>query len=182
MIIGELTIFTILPVARVWHSHSYIDFPDSKGRPVRDQRVEHLQSVTRCWVRHKKRSLGKPSIATTPRAPKGARPARQPFTRRRAMPATPHQHIATVMRVAADGAGAQAAAGDEQAIRDSWLRCVQQHRLDRQPLRLTSTIPAATPSSASTSCSVSGSPSSTTPNTSANTGVRNVKVDICVAG
>ncbi|MDG5974210.1 hypothetical protein H010_03047 [Hydrogenophaga taeniospiralis CCUG 15921] len=98
------------------------------------------------------------------------------------MPTTPHQHIATVMQLAADGAGAQATPGHEQVIRDSWLRCVLQHRLDGHPLRLTSTIPAATPSSASTSCSVNGSPSSTTPNTNANTGVRKVKVDICVAG
>jgi transcriptional regulator of acetoin/glycerol metabolism len=43
---------------------------------------------------------------------------------------SPHQHIATVMQVATDGAGALAAAGHEQVISDSWLRCVQQHRLD----------------------------------------------------
>lgn len=46
------------------------------------------------------------------------------------MHSTEHQHIATVMQVAADGVGAQAAARHEQVIRDSWLRCVQQHRLD----------------------------------------------------
>lgn len=43
---------------------------------------------------------------------------------------SPHQHIATVMQVAADGVGAQVAARHERVIRDSWLRCVQQHRLD----------------------------------------------------
>jgi sigma-54 dependent transcriptional regulator, acetoin dehydrogenase operon transcriptional activator AcoR len=32
--------------------------------------------------------------------------------------------------VAADGVGAQIAARHEQLIRDLWLRCVQQHRLD----------------------------------------------------
>lgn len=128
-------------------------------------------------------SPGRTSIDTTPCSTEGARPARQPFIRRRAMQTTsPHRYIDTVMQVAADGAGAQAAPGHEQVIRDSWLRCVQRHRRDRHPLRLTNTIPAATPSSASTSCVVSGSPSSTTPNTSANTGVRKVKVDICVAG
>jgi transcriptional regulator of acetoin/glycerol metabolism len=41
-----------------------------------------------------------------------------------------HQHIATVMQVAADGTGALAAARHDQVIRDSWLRCVQEHRLD----------------------------------------------------
>ncbi|MEK8051654.1 sigma-54-dependent Fis family transcriptional regulator [Ideonella sp. DXS22W] len=46
------------------------------------------------------------------------------------MHAAQHQHIATVMQVAADGVGAAAAARHEQVIRDSWLRCVQQHRLD----------------------------------------------------
>ncbi len=41
-----------------------------------------------------------------------------------------HQHIATVMQVAQRGVAAAAAARHEQVIRDSWLRCVQQHRLD----------------------------------------------------
>ena len=45
-----------------------------------------------------------------------------------------HQHIATVMQVAADGAGALTAAGQEQVIRDSWHRCVHEHRLD--PIRV----------------------------------------------
>ncbi len=51
---------------------------------------------------------------------------------------SPHQHIATVMQVATDGAGALAAAGHERVIRDSWLRCVQQHRLD--PTRILEAI------------------------------------------
>ena len=55
-----------------------------------------------------------------------------------AMHTSPHQHIATVMQVAADGVGAQAAARHEQVIRDSWLRCVQQHRLD--PTRMQEAI------------------------------------------
>ncbi|MDT7833946.1 sigma-54-dependent Fis family transcriptional regulator [Aquabacterium sp. OR-4] len=41
-----------------------------------------------------------------------------------------HQHIATVMQVAQRGVEAALAARHEQVIRDSWLRCVQQHRLD----------------------------------------------------
>jgi hypothetical protein len=53
---------------------------------------------------------------------------------------------------------------------------------DGEPLRFTSTIPAATPPNASISWIVSGSLSSATPNTSANTGVRKVNEDICVAG
>ena len=59
------------------------------------------------------------------------------------MPTTPHQHIATVMQVAADGAGAQAAAGHEQVIRDSWLRCVQQHRLDPTRMQEAVILPQA---------------------------------------
>ena len=46
------------------------------------------------------------------------------------MQSVQHQHIATVMQVAADGTGALAAARHDQVIRDSWLRCVQEHRLD----------------------------------------------------
>ncbi len=54
------------------------------------------------------------------------------------MHTSPHQHIATVMQVAVDGVGAQAAARHEQVIRDSWWRCVQQHRLD--PTRMQEAI------------------------------------------
>ncbi|MEN9888967.1 MAG: Acetoin catabolism regulatory protein [Pseudomonadota bacterium] len=54
------------------------------------------------------------------------------------MHTNPHQHIATVMQVATDGVGALAAARHEQVIRDSWLRCVQQHRLD--PTRMQEAI------------------------------------------
>ena len=43
---------------------------------------------------------------------------------------SPSQHIATVMQVAANGVGVQVAEQHEQVIRDSRLRCVQQHRLD----------------------------------------------------
>ncbi|WP_372661447.1 sigma-54-dependent Fis family transcriptional regulator [Hydrogenophaga sp.] len=49
-----------------------------------------------------------------------------------------HQHIATVMQVASDGAGALAAAAHEQVIRDSWHRCVHQHGLD--PTRMQEAI------------------------------------------
>ena len=54
------------------------------------------------------------------------------------MHTSPHQHIATVMQVATVGVDAQAAARHEQVIRDSWLRCVQQHRLD--PARMQEAI------------------------------------------
>ncbi|MBP6902500.1 MAG: sigma-54-dependent Fis family transcriptional regulator [Burkholderiaceae bacterium] len=54
------------------------------------------------------------------------------------MHASPQQHIATVMQVAQDGVHAVAAARHEQVIRDSWLRCVQQHRLD--PTRMQEAI------------------------------------------
>ena len=54
-----------------------------------------------------------------------------------------HQHIATVMQVAADGVGAQAAARHEQVIRDSWLRCVQQHRLDPTRMQEAVILPQA---------------------------------------
>ena len=54
------------------------------------------------------------------------------------MQTTEHQHIATVMQVAADGVDAKAAARHEQVIRDSWWRCVQQHRLD--PTRMQEAI------------------------------------------
>jgi transcriptional regulator of acetoin/glycerol metabolism len=56
---------------------------------------------------------------------------------------SPHQHIATVMQVAADGVGAQAAARHEQVIRDSWLRCVQQHRLDPARMQEAVILPQA---------------------------------------
>jgi len=59
------------------------------------------------------------------------------------MPTTPHQHIATVMQVAADGAGAQAAAGHEQVIRDSWHRCVHEHRLDPTRMQEAVILPQA---------------------------------------
>jgi sigma-54 dependent transcriptional regulator, acetoin dehydrogenase operon transcriptional activator AcoR len=59
------------------------------------------------------------------------------------MPTTQHQHIATVMQVAADGAGAQAAAGHEQVIRDSWHRCVHEHRLDPTRMQEAVILPQA---------------------------------------
>ena len=59
------------------------------------------------------------------------------------MPTTPHQHIATVMQVAADGAGARAAAGHEQVIRDSWHRCVHEHRLDPTRMQEAVILPQA---------------------------------------
>ena len=40
------------------------------------------------------------------------------------------EHIATVMQVAADGAHAGAAQSHDEIIRDSWHRCVHEHRLD----------------------------------------------------
>jgi transcriptional regulator of acetoin/glycerol metabolism len=49
-----------------------------------------------------------------------------------------HQHIANVMRVANDGAAATTAIGCEQVIRDSWHRCVHEHRLD--PTRMQEAI------------------------------------------
>jgi len=51
---------------------------------------------------------------------------------------SPNQHIATVMQVASYGVGAQVAAQHEQVIRDSWLRCVHEHRLD--PTRMQEAI------------------------------------------
>ena len=56
------------------------------------------------------------------------------------MPTTQHQHqhIATVMHVANDGAGALAAAAHDQVIRDSWHRCVHEHRLN--PARMQEAI------------------------------------------
>jgi transcriptional regulator of acetoin/glycerol metabolism len=59
------------------------------------------------------------------------------------MHTSPHQHIATVMQVAADGVGAQIAARHEQVIRDSWLRCVQQHRLDPTRMQEAVILPQA---------------------------------------
>ena len=56
---------------------------------------------------------------------------------------SPHQHIATVMQVAADGVGAQIASRHEQVIRDSWLRCVQQHRLDPTRMQEAVILPQA---------------------------------------
>jgi transcriptional regulator of acetoin/glycerol metabolism len=46
------------------------------------------------------------------------------------MPTSQHQHIANVMRVATEGAAAAMATGHERVIRDSWHRCVHEHRLD----------------------------------------------------
>ncbi len=46
------------------------------------------------------------------------------------MHAAQREHIATVMEVADRGVQAQAAMHHEQVIRDSWHRCVHQHRLD----------------------------------------------------
>jgi transcriptional regulator of acetoin/glycerol metabolism len=40
------------------------------------------------------------------------------------------EHIATVMQVAVDGAHADAALSHDEIIRDSWHRCVHEHRLD----------------------------------------------------
>ena len=54
------------------------------------------------------------------------------------MPTSQHQHIANVMRVATDGAAAAMATGHEQVIRDSWHRCVHEHRLD--PTRMQEAI------------------------------------------
>ena len=54
-----------------------------------------------------------------------------------------HQHIATVMQVATNGAHTMAAAGHEQVIRDSWLRCVQQHRLDPTRMQEAVILPQA---------------------------------------
>jgi transcriptional regulator of acetoin/glycerol metabolism len=59
------------------------------------------------------------------------------------MHAAQHQHIATVMQVAADGVGAAAAARHEQVIRDSWLRCVQEHRLDPTRMQEAVILPQA---------------------------------------
>jgi sigma-54 dependent transcriptional regulator, acetoin dehydrogenase operon transcriptional activator AcoR len=59
------------------------------------------------------------------------------------MPTSQHQHIATVMQVAADGAGAHAAAAHEQVIRDSWHRCVHQHRLDPTRMQEAVILPQA---------------------------------------
>lgn len=56
---------------------------------------------------------------------------------------SPHQHIATVMQVASDGVGALAAAGHEQVIRDSWLRCVNEHRLDPTRMQEAVILPQA---------------------------------------
>ena len=54
------------------------------------------------------------------------------------MSTSPHQHIAQVMHVAHEGASAMAAARHEQVIRDSWHRCVHEHRLD--PTRMQEAI------------------------------------------
>ncbi len=54
-----------------------------------------------------------------------------------------HQHIATVMQVATDGAGAAVAARHEQVIRDSWLRCVHEHRLDPTRMQEAVILPQA---------------------------------------
>ncbi len=59
------------------------------------------------------------------------------------MHASQHQHIATVMRVAVDGVGAAAAVRHEQVIRDSWLRCVQEHRLDPTRMQEAVILPQA---------------------------------------
>jgi sigma-54 dependent transcriptional regulator, acetoin dehydrogenase operon transcriptional activator AcoR len=59
------------------------------------------------------------------------------------MHTSPRQHIATVMQVASDGVQAQAAARHEQVIRDSWLRCVQQHRLDPARMQEAVILPQA---------------------------------------
>jgi sigma-54 dependent transcriptional regulator, acetoin dehydrogenase operon transcriptional activator AcoR len=59
------------------------------------------------------------------------------------MPTSQHQHIATVMQVANDGAGAQGAAGHEQVIRDSWHRCVHEHRLDPTRMQEAVILPQA---------------------------------------
>ncbi|MEZ5646007.1 MAG: sigma-54-dependent Fis family transcriptional regulator [Burkholderiaceae bacterium] len=54
-----------------------------------------------------------------------------------------HQHIHTVMQVAADGAGALAASRHEQVIRDSWLRCVHEHQLDPARMQEAVILPQA---------------------------------------
>lgn len=61
------------------------------------------------------------------------------------MPASPHQHqhISTVMQVATDGADVAAAARHEQVIRESWLRCVHEHRLDPTRMQEAVILPQA---------------------------------------
>lgn len=54
------------------------------------------------------------------------------------MHTNPRQHIATVMQVATDGLGVKSAAQYEKVIRESWLRCVHEHRLD--PTRMQEAI------------------------------------------
>jgi hypothetical protein len=51
---------------------------------------------------------------------------------------SPNQHIAAVMQLASQGVGAQMAAQHEQVIRDAWLRCVYEHRLE--PTRMQEAI------------------------------------------
>jgi len=60
------------------------------------------------------------------------------------MHVTPRQHIATVMQVAAEAStcGAPSLAR-ENIIRDSWLRCVNQHRLDPTRMQEAVIVPQA---------------------------------------
>jgi transcriptional regulator of acetoin/glycerol metabolism len=59
------------------------------------------------------------------------------------MPTSQHQHIANVMRVATEGAAAAMATGHEQVIRDSWHRCVHEHRLDPTRMQEAVILPQA---------------------------------------
>ncbi|MEY3447162.1 MAG: Acetoin catabolism regulatory protein [Pseudomonadota bacterium] len=60
------------------------------------------------------------------------------------MQVTPRQHIATVMQVAADThAYRELATLPEDIIRDSWLRCVHEHRLDPTRMQEAVIVPQA---------------------------------------
>jgi len=58
------------------------------------------------------------------------------------MHTSPHQHIATVMQVAANGYGEQPSA-KEDLIHASWLRCVHEHRLDPTRMQEAIIVPQA---------------------------------------
>ncbi len=60
------------------------------------------------------------------------------------MQVTPRQHIATVMQVAAEAQGRSALApSHDDIIRDSWLRCVHEHRLDPTRMQEAIIVPQA---------------------------------------
>ncbi|GAP36132.1 sigma-54-dependent Fis family transcriptional regulator [Piscinibacter sakaiensis] len=58
------------------------------------------------------------------------------------MHAEQRQHIDTVMQVASLGVDADGARRHERVIRDSWLRCVRQHRLDPTRMQEAVILPA----------------------------------------